>query len=159
MTKSKVEWTTDAGGQLRLGGIHDGNLVELLFKEGFLSFRVQGVDGGILLFELKGLTNLKLGLLGGAILNDLWIWNVNAVPESLLKYGDAGWNFLLSDQGSPSTRINEQAQKIIKRNHAALFLQIECSYGENIAAICDSIDIYHDGLSEDIPPTIPRSPA
>lgn len=147
MIKQKIEWTTDADGQLQLGGIHDSNLLELHFKKGFLSFRIKGATESVLQFELGGLRELKLGLWDGAIIDDLSIWKVDAVPEKLLEYGDVGWNLLFKDRISDLPRVVKQADKIIKLYPSAYLFQVECSYGENIVAICDTFSIYSE--SED----------
>ena len=86
--------------------------------------------------ELRGLGEFNLrNLCNGSIIAAIYVWNVRAVPPNAV---NAAWNLLFGDRYAKAD-VKELAARIALRRPGAQLVQLECSYGGAMAAVCEEV--------------------
>lgn len=136
----KINWTTDSAGSVLGFSYHDAILTGLEWAESSY-FRMRlSQPHGTTTIELTDLDTLTLQVWNGAIISDIFVWPVGAVPETVWNMGDGAWHVLLSGRVRSSDERLAAAQ-IIERRPTALLIHVLTSYGGTIVAVCENIDV------------------
>jgi hypothetical protein len=142
MMKSEIAWQTDENGMLLGVRAHDSTLVKFVVSEAKLEFGMRRLSGDIVGVELSGVREFSVvELWNGAIVSEFWVWNVHSVPETSWSTPDSAWNVLFSNRMSVSDAKREAAKIALARPKAFL-VQLACSYGGAVAAVCDRIGVF-----------------
>jgi len=142
----KIDWTTDEAGLIRGFSYHDSGLVGLEWSGSrYLRLRLSTPDGvtTVEFGELDTVTFQEIW--NGAIVSDIFVWPVVAVPETVWDMSDGAWSVLLSGRTYRSDEKSVAAQ-IIKRKPSAFLVQVLNSYGGSIAAVCEKIEVSTEAL-------------
>ncbi len=140
----------DEHGRLCGAQIHDSTLKELKFSNNECSLHIEAasISGKGVCIEFLGLTQLTVAeFWDGAILSDIYVWNIFHVPEICWKIPDGVWNILFKNRLTKED-APKLAMQIAAKHPDALVIQVELSYGGAIAAICRNIEI--DGKRLDL---------
>jgi len=107
-----------------------------------MEFQFRQLSGESALVVLNGLHEYNVvEMWDGAIVSELFVWNVGSVPDEAWNTPDSGWNALFAKRvRSPDDR--RAAEKIVRANPKAFLVQLACSYGGSVAAVCESIRAY-----------------
>src|SRR5215216_6010523 len=137
--KSEIAWRADENGMLLGARVHDSHLVKLAVSEQSLEFDMCRLSGEIVTVELLGVGEFTLReLWNGAIVSEFWVWKVGSVPEVSWSIPDAAWNVLFSSRLKPAD-AKSAAAKIVQARPDSFLVQLACSYGGTMAAVCDRI--------------------
>jgi hypothetical protein len=141
--KFQIAWHTDPSGMLVGARVHDSHLVKFAVTDAVsLEFGMWRLSSDIVTAELVGLGEFNVAALwSGAIISEIFVWNVCAVPEECWSVPDSAWNVLLGNEMKLLDKKREAARIAQKRPNAQL-VQFACSYGGNLAAVCDRIAIF-----------------
>jgi len=137
---------TDQYGRVSGFHIHDSQMEEFAFSDrgATLNVRLRATSGKPITVLLKGVVEFTAAeLWNGAILSDLYVWKVSAVPEASWEIPDSAWNILFAHRATKEDSPN-LARKIVREHPEAQLVQFECSYGGAIAAVCDQVDLYEE---------------
>jgi hypothetical protein len=147
VVKSEIAWRTDEHGMLLGARVHDASLVKLMITEESLEFGIRRLSGDFVTVELAGLGQFTVqGLWNGAIISEFWVWKVGSVPERSWSIPDGPWNALFSTNRSKPSDARREAAKIAETRPDSFLVQLACSYGGELAAICDHIRVFENGL-------------
>jgi hypothetical protein len=142
--KSEVAWRTDENGMLLGVPMHDGSLVKFVMTKESLEFGIRALSGEFVTVELAGLGQFTLRELWDfPIVSEFWVWKVGLVPEGW-NIPDGPWNVLFANRMRTSDARRE-ATKIAETRPDSFLVQLACSYGGEVAAICDRIRIFENG--------------
>ncbi len=149
MAKTAITWHRDEFGRALVGGIHDGRIVALHFVERqSLSISIAGNADQRIRAQLSGVREMNIcELWNGAIVSALYVWGVRDLPDSLSQGGvSGGWGLLFADRFT-EREAKEAAARIALKYPKAQFVQVDCSYGGKLAAVCDDIMFFEDDES------------
>ena len=122
--------------------VHDSHLLNVMISEGTLKFGMRRLSGDVVAVELFGLGEFTIReLWNGAIVSELWVWKLRSVPDSCWNIPDAAWNILFSHRLKVPDAKREAAKIALARPESFL-VQLACSYGGNVAAVCDRIGVF-----------------
>ena len=141
--KTKIDWYADTSGMVVGPRVHDSGLTEFAYSAtGVLSLAMRRVSGDSVSLELLGVTELSVvELRNGAIISEIFIWNVGAIPDSAWAIPDSPWNLLFSRLLKPD-EAKRAAARIIKESPNSFIVSVLSSYGGALAAICDVAAFY-----------------
>lgn len=141
--KTEIIWKNDDSGRVIGANIHDGQVVEYEFSSNKNNFHlgVRSLSGDLIRIELSGLREIRVDLFMGPIVSDVYTWTVDAAPTHTWEIPDSAWNVLFSSQ-MKLENAKKAAEKIIRDNPKSILIQVECSYGGAIAAVCDQVTIH-----------------
>jgi hypothetical protein len=142
--KNSITWNTDQFGRLLGLGLHDGYLYGLQFSDGkALTLQIRNCSGDIIEIQLADIADINIAqFCNGAILSDIYVWKVNAAPGSWSN-PDSAWNILFTERlGLEGAK--KEAFKIIQEKPDSLLVQVECSYGGAMVAICEHVEIVNE---------------
>jgi hypothetical protein len=137
---------SDEYGRVYGAQIHDSRLEEFSFSDGgdTLCIWIRGASGKRTNVQLTGIVQLTVAdLWNGAILSDIYVWKVSAVPNACWEIPDSAWNVLFAKRATRED-APKLAQRITNEHPGAYLVQFECSYGGAIASVCDRIDLYEE---------------
>jgi hypothetical protein len=144
---TEIPWRTDEHGILLGARVHDATLVKLVISKERLVFVMRRLSGELVTVELLGLGTFTIQELWDMpIISEFWVWNVGAVPETGWSVPDGPWNVLFSTNRMYPADARREAAKIAEVRPDAFLVQLTCSYGGAVAAICDRIRILENGL-------------
>lgn len=142
MTKrTEVTWNTDANGMLLGARAHDGLIADLSYSKNLLSVRVKRVAGDFVLFEFDEVTELNLTFWEGSILSEVFAWKLDAFAGDASLSSENAWKFLYRERAVDLTR---EVERTIKKKPKSMLIHLLCSYGGEIAAICNRVTIYQE---------------
>lgn len=139
---TQLEWRSGQHGSIIGANVHDASMLGLSYAIGsHAKFSFRRLAGDVVHFVLSDLRELTVTeLWDGAILSDVSAWRAGSVPDHLWQVADGGWNALLRTRSSEAgARLT--AAKITARQPEPLLLLFEYTYGGQIAAICNSLQI------------------
>jgi hypothetical protein len=138
--KSEITWRTDPNGMVSGARIHDSHLVKFAITDAVgLQIAMRRLSGDIVSVELFGLGEFSVAeLWNGAIVSEIFVWNVRTVPEQCWSIPDSAWNAIFGNKMKPAD-AKKEAAKIAQKRPDAQLVQLACSYGGNVAAVCDRI--------------------
>jgi hypothetical protein len=140
--KSEIAWRADENGMLPGARAHDSTLVKFVVSETSLEFGMRRLSGDIVTVELFGAGEFSVvELWSHAIVSEFWVWNVGSVPEAQWNAPGMAWNLLLSNRLGLSDAKREAAKVALARPESFL-VQLACSYGGAVAAVCDRIRVF-----------------
>jgi hypothetical protein len=144
--KAEVAWRTDAHGMLLGAPMHDGNLVNFTMTKESLVFGIRAGSSELTTVELSGLGRFTVRELWSyPIVSEFWVWKVGSVPESW-DIPDSAWNVLFSTSNVLTiAAAKREASKIVETRPDSFLVELACSYGGQVAAICDRIRVFKDG--------------
>jgi hypothetical protein len=139
--KAETPWRTDEHGMLLGISYHDSYLSKLTFSEDSgLELEMRSADGERVALELSGLRHLNIvSLWNVPIVAYIFVWKLGAVPESRWRVPDCAWNLLFADQIGLIEKRKAAAARIVQKSPDALLVDVSCSYGGSLAAVCDGI--------------------
>jgi hypothetical protein len=145
--KFELSWTTDENGMLLGARVHDSQIIRFMFAESVgVQLEMRRSNGEMVALELSGLTNLNVvSLWSGAIVSEIFVWEVGSVPEICWDISDSAWNVLFAGQVASMGARKAEAEKIAHNRPGALLVQLACSYGGTFAAVCDRVAVYEVG--------------
>jgi hypothetical protein len=142
---TEIPWRTDEHGMLLGARVHDANLVKLIVSEERLVFGIRRLSGELVTIELLGPSQFTVQeLWNGAIVSEFWVWKVGSVPEMSWSRPDGPWKVLFSNNRRSPPDARREAAKIAETRPDAFLVQLGCSYGGAVAAICDRIRIFEN---------------
>jgi hypothetical protein len=140
MMKSEIAWRTDENGMLLGDRAHDSSLIKFVVSETSLEFGMRRLSGDLVTVELYGVGEFSVvELWKGAIVSEFWVWKVGLVPEASWSIPDSAWNILFSNRLRDAKR---EAAKIALARPESFLVQLACSYGGAVAAVCDRIGVF-----------------
>ena len=140
--KSEISWQTDENGMLLGARAHDSTLVKFVASEASLEFQMRRLSGDIVTVELYDAREFNVvDLWNGAIVSEFWVWKVASVPKASWSVPDSAWNVLFSNRLSTPDAMREAAKIAVARPDAFL-VQLACSYGGAVAAVCNRIGVF-----------------
>jgi hypothetical protein len=145
--KSEIAWRTDKHGMLLGAPMHDGDLVKFMMTKESLEFGIRAVSGEFVSVELTGLGRFTVRELWSyPIVSEFWVWRVGSVPESW-DVPDSSWNVLFStsNDGLTISEAKREATKIVESRPNSFLVELSCSYGGRVVAICDRICVFKNG--------------
>lgn len=136
--KTSVDWKIDSDGMVLGPGFHDGKFYGIVHDENDnLLILTKNHQGDRRRIELINVTVMRVtNFLRGNIISNVWFWRTNEI--SIDK-----WEKLFEDQLA-SHNYNEDLKKIIARNRNSHFFTLDSSYGAEIYATCDKMEIFQD---------------
>ena len=137
--KTEIPWKTDADGMLLGAHAHDGQIIDLSYSKGLLSFEVERLSGDIVQFEIDGVTELNLALWEGTILSEIFVWKISTSAEHVSVSMLNAWEFLYRER---AVDLELEVRRAAKKRAELFLVHVSCSYGGEIAAICNRIAIY-----------------
>ncbi|KFB67098.1 hypothetical protein [Candidatus Accumulibacter vicinus] len=143
---TQLELHSDEYGRIYGAQIHDSRLEEFAFSDSrdALCIRLRGVTGKRTKVQLRGIVQLTVAdLWNGAILSDIYVWKVSAVPDASWEIPDSAWNVLFTERATKEDALR-LAKQIANEHPDAYLAQFECSYGGAIACVCDQIELYDE---------------
>ena len=141
--RSEIAWRADENGMLLGAPVHDGHLIRLLVSDGLLEFGIRNLSGDLFTVELSDLGEFIVReLWNGAIVSEFWVWNVRSVPEATWQIPDSAWNVLFSNRVRALDARRKEAGKIALAKPEAFLVQLACSYGGDMAAVCGRIRVF-----------------
>jgi hypothetical protein len=142
--RTPIPWNTDQFGRILGPRFHDGRLTGLQFSDGHaLNLQIRNSSGEAVKIELLDITDINIAqLCNGAIISDVYLWKVDSVPEAW-SVPDSAWNMLFAERYG-SAGAKEKASKIARDKPESMLVQVECSYGGAIAAICSNVGIFKE---------------
>ena len=139
--KSEVPLRVDEYGRVLCSGIHDSYLTGFGFSEdGVLRFTLRGVAGEQTSFILTGVSeSIFADMYSVAKVSDVFVWSVATAPDAW-DIPDSAWNVLFASRyGAEGTK--EGASRVKSTKPDAYLVQVGCSYGGSIVAVCDGVAI------------------
>jgi hypothetical protein len=141
--RSEIAWRTDENGMMLGLRVHDGHLLKLVASNACLEFVMRGVSNETFTVELSDLGEFIVReLWNGAIVSEFWVWNVRSVPEATWQIPDSAWNALFSNRVRALDARRKEAEKIALAKPEAFLVQLACSYGGDVAAVCGRIRVF-----------------
>jgi len=141
-----LEWKSDEFGRALIPGAHDGRLLRYCYSEEqqSLEIKLASPTGRRVEVELQGVVEVNFrDLCNGSITSSLFLWNVRLLPEGTWSAPNSGWGLLFGSRYA-SADVREVAARIGLRYPKAHFVQLECSYGGALAAVCQKVALYSD---------------
>lgn len=140
--KREIRWHPDSNGMVLRPRVHDSHLSKLTLTERLvLDIHMRRSDSTLASLEMRGLEAVNIASLWeGAIVSEVFVWNVRAVPEAW-DIRDSGWNVLFSNRVKPLDAKQEVSRMASKKPEAFL-VQLAFSYGGSLAAVCDAVTFY-----------------
>jgi hypothetical protein len=144
--ESEIAWQTDPNGMLIGARIHDSRLVGLaLIDDIRMEFKFRRLSGESVMIALDGLHDFNaLQMSYGAIVSELFVWNVESVPEETWNVPDGAWNVLFEKRFQPADH-RRAAEKIVRAHPKSFLVQLDCSYGGSVAAACETVRVFEIG--------------
>lgn len=140
---------TDKDGMIEGHPLHDSELVSLVYHRDDLrlSFERGSSTTHIDLVHVKKslFKDFKLN----AVLSEIFVWKVAAVPENIIQVSDGAWRTLFADAASENMLLAEVAFALDKLKDD-LLVQFNFSYGGSAALICGKMIV-----NEQSPPPNP----
>jgi hypothetical protein len=137
----KIDWTTDGEGLIRGFSYHDSNLIGLEWLGSQYLRLTLSTLHGITTVEFDELDTVTVrDVWDGAIVSEIFVWPVTAVPEKVWEVSDGAWSVLLSGRTHRSDEKMAAAQ-IMKRKPSAFLVQVLNSHGGEIAVVCGKITV------------------
>jgi hypothetical protein len=137
-----ITWQTDPTGLLRGVSVHDGHLTGLLYSPRRLRVAVLNIAGETIQFELSGVQELTIGeLWNGAIVGSIYAWKASDVPDTSWGTPDSGWGALFRNRVA-AVDAGLMVRRIRGRAPEPWLVQLECSYGGFIAALCEALQVF-----------------
>jgi hypothetical protein len=140
---TKVSWKVEESGMLVGARIHDSELIGFAITPSLeMKWQFRRLAGDTVEIVLKGVRDFNvIGLSNDAIAAEIFVWNVRSVPDAAWNVPDSGWNALFADRLQPQDR-RRAAKDIMVASPEAYLVQLACSYGGSVAAVCESISIF-----------------
>lgn len=120
--------------------MHDGIVTSFcLTKSRVFSFEICRVDGSRVSVDIEGIRLLNAAeLWETAIISEIFIWKLDKSESHSL---NVALSHLLQGRVNESDKQSALSQ-IRRENFLALTVQVSCSYGGSIFAICDRVRIF-----------------
>lgn len=118
-------------------GLHDGHLFELDFSDGdAIHLRIRTVAESVVDVELSGIGDVSMiQFYNGAIVSALYVWTIAEAPERALQA-------LFAGRLHSPVDIQTQASRIASEHPKGHVVELVCSYGGTILAVCDEVQVY-----------------
>ncbi|HUI96914.1 MAG TPA: hypothetical protein VLX44_14240 [Xanthobacteraceae bacterium] len=143
---TEIPWRTDEHGILLGARVHDATLVKLIISKERLVFVMRRLSDELVTVELLGLRTFTIQELWDMpIVSEFWVWKVGSVAEAGWSVPDGPWNILFSPTRSKPPYARREAAKIAEARPDAFLVQLTCSYGGAVAAICDRVRVLENG--------------
>jgi hypothetical protein len=139
--KTEIPWRTDEAGMLLGARVHDGQITDLSYSKGLLSFRLERQSGSIILLELNGITELNSIFWEGTIVSEFFVWKISSSTEQVSLGLASAWEFLYRQR---VVDLELEVKRAVKKRSESYLVHILCSYGGEFAAICNRVSIYEE---------------
>jgi len=128
------KWQLDHEGTIIGAGLHDGRLLGITVEGANVTLGYKTWDGNSNRIILCEATELNVGNFWvGNIIGQAWLWDKPSVQRSL-------WQRLFAGRIVES-RFEESLNELIASAQHKMFFALECSYGAQVYALCDSLEI------------------
>jgi hypothetical protein len=133
-TMRKISWSVDNDGALVGANLHDGYLYGVIQESDSLILYARTSDQLICNLKLVGLREMNVtDFWIGSIVSDIWLWPREKAPSRM-------WQQIFA--GRISVNDPEASLKLLKsKSDGKHFFALEGSYGVNVYAICDDVEI------------------
>jgi hypothetical protein len=147
--RKEVVWKADEFGRALVAGVHDGRIASFAFAErAYVHLGISPASGGLIAVELSGVGELNIReLCNGSVVSAVYVWNVRSVPRTSWAVSDGGWNLLFANRLAKAD-VKEAAARIGLNRPKSWLVQVECSYGGAIAAVCDHVAFFNELADE-----------
>lgn len=147
--RNEIDWTTDEFGRARVAGVHDGRILKVAFAYGdYLHLWIKSPSNGLVAVELSGLGDLVFSdFYNTPIVSTVFVWPVRSVPRSSRGASNSGWDLLFASRYKKDD-VKETAARIALKRPQSLLVQVECSYGGAIVAICDRVSFFTESKTK-----------
>ena len=144
--RTEIAWRADENGMLLGPAVHDSRLIKLLVSEESLEFGMRRLSGDVVTVELRGVQDFTMReMWNGAIVSEFWAWKVDSVPEALWGIPDSAWNVFFSNRMGIED-AKRAAARIARARPESYLVQLACSYGGAVVAVCDRIAVFEHVL-------------
>ncbi|TVQ81721.1 MAG: hypothetical protein EA357_11845 [Micavibrio sp.] len=136
MNKIEMPYEIDKDGMV--GGVHyhDGQILAFSFSENICYIQLRHLGGSTVELQLTELHKWGIDFWDWAIIDTIYIWKIKTlVPELKI------WNNLYRELNKPDD-VKKVAAAVIKKFPESFLIHIDCSYGGNMAAVCNHITFY-----------------
>jgi hypothetical protein len=128
------KWQLDQEGTIIGAGLHDGRLLGITLEGANVTLSYETWHGNPNRIVLRDATELNVGKFWvGNIIGQAWLWDNTSVQRSL-------WQSLFADR-IVEARFEDSLNELIASAQHKRFFALECSYGAQVYALCDSIEI------------------
>lgn len=134
-----ITWNCDIFGRMLGTSLHDSIMTGLQFSEEYgFNLQVRTCSEKTMVIKLLGVSDINIvNICNGSIISDIYLWKVR---ESC-QISNNAWNILFSERyGLNGTEV--KARNITLENPESFLMLIDCSYGDSIAAICRTLEIF-----------------
>lgn len=134
------EWKTDSQGLLLEPSVHDGDLLEVCYKESKLTICVNE-NRRTISFVLEGIRQANLSVWSGSIVSNVILHKISNLAVANQSISNAVWNSIFDRQLSDGD-IEQASRAIIESNPNSFIFVLLCSYGGTIACVADRVAIF-----------------
>jgi hypothetical protein len=132
--ESEIAWKTDDEGRVIGPGFHDGYFYGALQEGACLSLYVKSYDGHKRKIELSEVAEMNItDFWIGSIVGDVCFLPLDKVPPLM-------WENLFAGRIALHNR-EASLRKLIETTKGRYFFALEASYGANVYAVCDAMEI------------------
>lgn len=132
--EKRVDYKVDAEGLVGGANLHDGYLYGVVQQDNGLIIYAEADDSSQRTIKLVGLTQMNVtDFWCGSIICDVWLWPRQQVPERM-------WEELFRNR-IPLHDFEAKLKSSIERTPGRYFFALESSYGANVYAVCDELEI------------------
>lgn len=140
----RKNWSSDKYGRIEGVAFHDGLLAEFSLSENkTLRIQIRNSFGGITSLELTDVMECNIFVCLNAIVADIFVWKSVDAPSPKNSAPDVGWNRLFADHLQEKDILNF-VDGVIRSEPQSYLVQIDCSYGGRIAALCKNLVVCSD---------------
>jgi hypothetical protein len=133
-------WITDGDGLLCNFAYHDGVIIQFDASIDSMAFRIKDEASRMVQIELFDVVEYSvLCLWRGAIVSDIYVWRLKEVPGHAWDVPGGAWSILFDGRDRGAKREVDQWMASIPD---AYLVQLECSYGGRLAAVCKGVNVY-----------------
>jgi len=140
MMTSEIPLRTDDFGKILGLAVHDSNLTGFTYAGESLELVLRGVKGDVSKIRCTSIHDANFAhLYHGAIVADIYVWRLAEVPQAW-DVPDGAWYVLYKERlGIEGAQTQALALATTLPDH--FLIQVECSYGGSIAAVCKGIEL------------------
>jgi hypothetical protein len=135
-----LQWIKDQDGAISHPYVHDSYISGLRYlDDGQLDLVLDDGKNNIIL-KIDGILDVGISIEKGAICANLFAWRVSEFPEIDMSSPDNPWRILYPSEDISG--ILSRKSRMVERYPSHWIVNLSCSYGGNISAICNSFSIY-----------------
>ncbi|HZR78888.1 MAG TPA: hypothetical protein VFA58_06735 [Chthoniobacterales bacterium] len=129
-----IKYTVESDGSVTGADLHDGYLYGVIQENEGLVIHAEAADDSKRRIKLLGLTEMNVtDFWMGTIVCDVWLWPRDEAPNRIWEELFKGRIAMNDPEGS--------LKSLIENTRGRYFFALESSYGANVYAVCDDLQI------------------